>query len=438
MSHHRHAKASAKFIRKLLRQSTRLPVRTVHTAKILRPPSIAVHVHPPPAGPPEPSGLTAVAAWLRAFRPAPIGADWRERLRVVVGATLGILVTALVCRWFGPAAAGSPAGWPWLIAPLGASAVLVFAVPASPLAQPWAVVGGNTLSALVGIACVRWFGSAEASAALAVGLAVGLMFALRCLHPPGGASALLVVLNGVGDFQFAGYPVLLNTLLLVAVGVAYNHATRRTYPHPQLTGTASRARDHEGDAVDADLDAVLARYNQVLDISRDDLKALLQDTQLQAYQRKLANLRCSDIMSRTPITVHHQTPLQQAWALFREHRIKALPVVDAAGCVVGIVTPADFMRAVEAQAGDGFEARWRALRSLADTAAAAPEDVVGRIMTRKVRVASVDRHLAELIPLFGSTGHHHLPIVDAGDRLVGIVTQSDVVAALARPDLKAA
>jgi CBS domain-containing membrane protein len=44
------------------------------------------------------------------------------------------------------------------------------------------------------------------------------------------------------------------------------------------------------------------------------------------------------------------------------------------------------------------------------------------------------RHLAELIPLFGSTGHHHIPIVDDGDRLVGIVTQSDVVAALARAD----
>jgi CBS domain-containing membrane protein len=54
-------------------------------------------------------------------------------------------------------------------------------------------------------------------------------------------------------------------------------------------------------------------------------------------------------------------------------------------------------------------------------------------MTRKVRVASVNRHLAELIPLFGSTGHHHIPIVDTDGRLVGIVTQSDVVAALSQP-----
>ena len=349
---------------------------------------------------------------------------------MVVGATLGILVTALVCRSVGGTATGA---WPWLVAPMGASAVLVFAVPASPLAQPWAVVGGNTLSALVGIACVRWIGSPELAAALAVGLAIGLMFALRCLHPPGGASALLVALNGVSGPQFALYPVLVNSLLLVTVGMAYNHATRRAYPHSQLPSATPQARDEEADAVDADLDAVLARYNQVLDISRDDLKALLADAQLSAYQRKLANLRCSDIMSRTLITVSHQTPLQQAWALFREHRINALPVVDAGGGIVGIVTPADFMRAAEVDGGDGFDARLRKLRGWAEGATPAKREVVGAIMTRKVRVASVNRHLAELIPLFGSTGHHHIPIVDTDGRLVGIVTQSDVVAALSQP-----
>ncbi len=387
---------------------------------------------PPSRNTPEVPRLALPWAWLRAFQPAPMGVNWRERLRVVAGATLGILVTALVCRGF----SGAGAGWPWLIAPMGASAVLVFAVPASPLAQPWAVVAGNTLSALVGIACVRWIGSPEVAAALAVGLAIGLMFALRCLHPPGGASALLVALNGVSDPQFALTPVLVNSVLLVAVGMAYNSATRRAYPHMQLPAATNRARDEEADAVDADLDAVLARYNQVLDISRDDLKALLQDTQLSAYQRKLANLRCSDIMSSKLITVSPQTPLQQAWALFRSHRIKALPVVDAAGGIVGIVTPADFMRAAEGEGSDGIEARLQQLRGWAGGTAATPLGVVGQIMTRKVRVASVNRHLAELVPLFGSTGHHHIPIIDGSDRLVGIVTQSDVVAALSQTDTR--
>lgn len=383
---------------------------------------------PPPLTVPEATRAARLRAWLRAFLPAPIGADRRERARVVAGATLGILVSALASRLLG----GTAAGWPWLIAPMGASAVLVFAVPASPLAQPWAVLGGNTLSALVGIACVHGFGSPEWAAAPAVGLAIAMMFALRCLHPPGGASALLVALNGVSDPHFALVPVFTNSLLLVLVGMAYNHATRRAYPHMQLQAPALQARDDEADAVDADLDAVLRRYNQVLDISRDDLKALLQDTQLSAYQRKLAHLRCSDIMSRQLITVGRDTPLQQAWALFREHRIKALPVVDAGGGIVGIVTPADFMRAAEGQGAEGFDARLRLLRGWAVGAPAVEQAVVGQIMTRRVRVASVNRHLAELVPLFGSTGHHHIPIVDADDRLVGIVTQSDVVAALSQ------
>ncbi|MCP5284027.1 MAG: HPP family protein [Burkholderiaceae bacterium] len=350
-------------------------------------------------------------------------------MRVVLGASLGILVTAWVCRW-----AGAPgAAWPWLIAPMGASAVLVFAVPASPLAQPWAVVGGNTLSALIAVVCIRWIGSPEYAVAPAVGLAIGLMFAMRCLHPPGGATALLVALNGVDDARFALAPVLLNSMLLVLVGMAYNHATGRAYPQVQWPARCDGARDEEADAVDADLDKVLARYNQVLDISRDDLKALLQDTQLSAYQRKLAHLRCSDIMSRKLITVGRQTPLHEAWMLFREHRIKALPVVDASGGVVGIVTPADFMRAAEGPDSDTFDASLRRLREWAIGTPGLTQGVVGQIMTRAVRVASVDRHLAELIPLFGSTGHHHIPIVDRADRLVGIVTQSDVVAALSQP-----
>lgn len=368
-------------------------------------------------------------ARLRAFWPAPLGADWRERVRVVVGATLGIGVTALVCRALG----GSGTGWPWLVAPMGASAVLVFAVPASPLAQPWAVLGGNTLSALVGIACVRWIGNPELAAALAVGLAIGLMFTLRCLHPPGGASALLVALLGIRDPGFALTPVLVNSVLLVLAGMAYNNPTRRAYPHMQLPPKSDRARDDEADDADADLDAVLARYNQVLDVSRDDLKALLQDTQLHAYQRKLAHLRCGDIMSRRLVTVGRHTPLHEAWTLFRERRIKALPVVDAAGGIVGIVTPADLMRTAEANGGDSFDARLRQLRDWAAGSSAVGQGVVGQIMTRKVRVARVNRHLSELVPLFGSTGHHHIPIIDDDERLVGMVTQSDVVAALASP-----
>ena len=380
-----------------------------------------------------PEASSALRRWLGAFVPAPLAIDRRERLRVVVGAGLGILVTALLCRWLAPA--GSPA-WPWLVAPLGASAVLVFGVPASPLAQPWAVVGGNTLSALVGIACVRWVAPPVLAAALGVALALGLMLALRCLHPPGGASALLTVLSGVSDPTYALFPVLANSLLLAGAGIAYNRATGRDYPHRQRP--APRLPQHPGlDPLDADLDAVIARRNQVLDISHDDLKALLEDTRLQAYRRRLADLRCAEIMSRNPVTVRRETPLHEAWALFHQHRIKALPVVDHRGRIIGIVTPADVMRGAEVAGSDGFEARLRTLREWTRRDTALKPERVGEVMTRSVRVVGSDRHLAELVPLFGGTGHHHIPVVESDDRLVGIITQSDLVAALARPQARA-
>jgi CBS domain-containing membrane protein len=56
---------------------------------------------------------------------------------------------------------------------------------------------------------------------------------------------------------------------------------------------------------------VLARYNQVLDVSRDDLKALLAETRLRAYDRKLAEVRCEDVMSRDLVTVEFGTPLRR-------------------------------------------------------------------------------------------------------------------------------
>jgi CBS domain-containing membrane protein len=368
------------------------------------------------------SSLAAAAFWLQSFRPARTRINARERWRIVLGSFVGILVAGLACH----AAGGTDASvLLWLVAPMGASAVLVFGVPASPLAQPWSVVGGNTLSALVGIACARWIGPPELAAAVAVGAAIGLMLALRCLHPPGGASALMMVLGGITDPWFALFPVLFNAVLLALAGMAYNNATRRAYPHRQRPVTDGEGPS-QARAADADLDAVLARYNQVLDVSRDDLQALLEQMKWQAYQRKLAGIRCADIMSRDLVTVTHSTPLEQAWTLLRERRIKALPVVGADLSV-------DFMRAAELQ-GRGYQGMDTRLRKLLGAIGVSGKPpVVGQIMTRQVRVASEQRFLVDLVPLFGGTGHHHIPIIADDGRLTGIITQSDMVAALFEP-----
>ncbi|WP_077037942.1 HPP family protein [Pelomonas sp. KK5] len=379
------------------------------------------------------SSASSISSFWRALWPAAMAVNGRERVRAAVGAGIGMLLTGLLAQLC-VATHAMPSAI-WLVAPLGASAVLVFCVPASPLAQPWSVVGGDTLSALVGIACFSLLGGTAFSAALAVALAIAVMFALRCLHPPGGAAALLMVMAGVHDWRFAIFPVLVNTLALVSAGMVYNRLTGRAYPHVSQPPAAAPAGTPQ--FAEADLDAALARYNQVLDIPRDDLAALLHEAQLHAYERQFGTLRCADIMSREPLSVQFGTPLQEAWQLLRERGIKALPVVDRANRVIGIVTLTDFMRAAPLDEHDGFANRLRGFLQATPGPNSDKAEVVGQIMSRTVRVVSADRPVAELVPLFASTGHHHIPIVGTEARLVGILTQSDLVAAIARSTSRA-
>lgn len=358
---------------------------------------------------------------LRPFWPAPLGIDGRERVRFVVGAIVGVLVVALLSRWW----VGVGHAGPWMVASLGASAVLVFGMPSSPLAQPWPVLGGSTLSALVGAACAALVPDQALAGALAVGLAVALMVPLRCLHPPGGAMALYMVLVAGDAWHLAAFPILFNVSVLLLAAVAYNRLTGRRYPHPQRVRTGAEIAG--GAFVSADVDAALSHYNQVLDVSRADLEGLLHLAGRAAFQRTLGDLRCSDIMSKPPFAVEAGVSLKEAWALMRTEHIKALPVVDAQRLVLGIVTVADFMRLANLDSHEGIGQR---LRSLVKGRSGQPS-AVGEIMTHPVQVAQAQQHAMDLVPLFSHGGHHHIPIVDDQLRLVGLITQTDLVRTLA-------
>jgi CBS domain-containing membrane protein len=265
-----------------------------------------------------------------------------------------------------------------------------------------------------------------------VALAIATMVRLRCLHPPGGATALLMVLTHSTHVGYAFHAVLLNCLLLVAAGMLFNSLTGRPYPHRQLAAADHGPRPIGTHFTAADLDAALAHYNQVLDVSRDDLQALLEGAELAAYQRTLGGLRCADVMSREPVAVQFGTPLQDAWQLMRERRIKALPVVDRVNRIAGIVTMADFMRHADLDRHDGLRERMRALLRASGISHTDRPEVVGQIMTRQVRVATADRPVSELVPVFSEDGHHHIPVIDAEARLVGVITQTDLFRSLYR------
>ncbi|TCI00912.1 HPP family protein [Roseococcus sp. SYP-B2431] len=379
-----------------------------------------------------------IRGWLRALLPAPIAASAAERLRGCTGALLGLLLTGLIC----PRLAGTEALSPVLIAPLGASAVLLFAVPASPLAQPWSILGGNTVSALVGVACAQWIADPLLAAPLAVSLAIGAMFALRCLHPPGGAIALTSVLGGPAvtsaGFLFALSPVALSSATLLLAAIAFHHATRRPYPH--LRPAARTNPHHTADPSPTqrlgvsteDLDAVLRQYDQILDVSRDDLDSLVQQAEMHAYRRRFGEITCAEIMSRDVVAVQFGTPLAEAWRLLRRHDIRAMPVLDPARRVIGLVSDLDFVKSPELDSYVGFGTRFRRLVRRLTTIHAEVPKVVGQVMPHGIRTVSEGTHVAELVPLMADGGFRHVPVVDQDRRLSGIVTQSDLIAALYR------
>ncbi|PKO58531.1 MAG: hypothetical protein CVU25_04365 [Betaproteobacteria bacterium HGW-Betaproteobacteria-19] len=389
----------------------------------------------------EPRWAAALRARLAGFMPDQQHVNGRERLRAGFGALLGILATVMLGRLF----VDGDALLPWVIAPMGASAVLLFAVPASPLAQPWAMLGGNLLAAAIGVTCARGLPEPMMAAAVAVSTAIGLMFVLRCIHPPAGAVALTAVVGGPAidslGYGFVVYPVLVNSVCLLALAIVYNRATGREYPQRRAVIAAAAPPGAEPAAARGlateDLDAVLDEYNQVLDISREDLRDLFLRAEAHAYRRRFGTVCCAEVMTRGVIAVQFGTTLEEAWALMRQHQIKALPVVDRARRVVGILSRADFMRRADLDDHRGLSDRLRRFVVRSGRTHGDKAEVVGQIMSAPAQTATESTPVVDLIALLGGAGHSHIPIVDEDERLSGIVTPRDLIAALYRGRLAA-
>ena len=170
------------------------------------------------------------------------------------------------------------------VASMGASAVLLFAAPHGAMSQPWPVFGGHLVSALIGVACARWLGAEPMLAAsLAVALSIAAMYGLRCLHPPGGATALYAVL-GSETVHALGYgyvfsPVLLNAVVLLGVAVVFNYPFDwRRYPqswHLRQSGNLVVTEPAEERMIPHDnLVYALSRIDTFVDVSEADLQRI--------------------------------------------------------------------------------------------------------------------------------------------------------------------
>ena len=192
----------------------------------------------------------------------------------------GGLIGILAMLWIGHFWIGGHSGM-LAIASMGSSAVLLFASPHGALSQPWPVFGGHIVSALVGVTCARWLGGEPMLAAsLAVALAIAAMYSLRCLHPPGGATAMYAVLGGETVHALGyGYlfsPVLLNVIVLLAVAVAFNYPFAwRRYPqcwHRRSQPVADVAE--ESMIPHSNLVYALSQIDTFVDVSEEDLQRI--------------------------------------------------------------------------------------------------------------------------------------------------------------------
>lgn len=223
----------------------------------------------------------------RLFTPILAGATFADRALACVGGVIGIALTSLLA-WL---VLRDLAALAIIVAPMGASAVLIFAVPASPLAQPWPVIGGNTISALIGVFFAQTIASPHLAAGLAVGFAILAMSLSRCLHPPGGAAALTAVIGGpaitAAGYSFALFPVAVNAICLVIVGGAFHLVSGHSYPHKSKAILGQRIMERDlAPAHPQDIEAALADLGETFDISSDDLELILRRVDFHAAQRR--------------------------------------------------------------------------------------------------------------------------------------------------------
>jgi CBS domain-containing membrane protein len=293
---------------------------------------------------------------------------------------------------------------------MGASAVLLFAVPASPLAQPWPIFGGNVVSAGVGVAVAYAVPEPALAAGLAVGLAIALMSFMRCLHPPGGAAALVAVFaaSSSSHLLFPLVPVGINAALLVALGWGFHRLSGRAYPHRTVTAAEDARKTNDPTPLQRvgfraeDVDAALANLGETFDISREDINTLLRQVEMQAISRTHPDLTCADVMSKDVISVSHMADPAAARHYLLNKDLRTLPVVDDENRVLGMV---------------GFRQLQR------------PAARVSGMMEKAV-TAHPDTPVMSLMPRI-LNGHTHAVIVVGDDqKLEGIVTQTDLLAAM--------
>ena len=361
-----------------------------------------------------------------------------ERLKVALAAFIALFIVTYTSMQLADMASTAV-----LLASMGASSVLLFGLPNSPLAKPWSFVGGHLISATIGLLCSHLFTDLALMAAVTIGCVLFVMYLFECMHPPGGATALVPVIassNTVLGYDFLLYPVALNVFVMLAVALLLQKFWLKQGMQKPSQQYDPIHLHHDKSPLNRlglqteDLLSALNSFDTVIDISEQDLERLYHQAQLHAYQRKSGEIRCSDIMSRDLITVKPDTAVATAWQLLRKHKISMLPVVNDEQHLLGVIATVDFLKNLK------VPHYWGLLRHvnqllLRNKHSSQYKRNVADIMVSKLTVAHEHEHIAALVPVLSDQGLHHIPVLNDQQQLVGVITQSDLIAALFNANL---
>ncbi len=361
----------------------------------------------------------------------------RQSQHEILISSLGAVVGITLVAWVSYHIVGSD-GLPYIVASMGAAAVLLYAAPHSPLTNPWAFVGGHLVSATVGVTCAQWVPDPFLASGLAVGLAIFAMHQLNCLHPPGGAAALVAVIGGE-QIHTLGYfyvlePVGLNVIIM---GSAV-WFTRLLIAQRRQTETFIPCHDEEHEIPDntpfsdADLHSALQEMDSFIDVSIADLKEIYAHATAFAHKRSLGSICCCDMMTRQVVTVKFDNSLKDAWTLMQKNKIKSLPVIDKERRVTGIITVSDFKKEADQFPGETIEERLKTLIKPASGISSNKAEVVGQLMVTPVMTLPENAHVSEAVAIFTKHGISHIPILNHKQRLAGMLSRTDVAHALSQ------
>jgi CBS domain-containing membrane protein len=181
-----------------------------------------------------------------------------------------------------------------------------------------------------------------------------------------------------------------------------------------------------------DYQQALQSMETYMDITVDDLMTLAQRAEQIASRRTTRAIGVSQVMSQPVRTVHPRTPLADAAHLMVTERISGLPVVDDAGALVGIITEADFLRALGVPAHQPHQTLWQTLESLFSHLThqgelEAPNAPVTEHMVKHVVCVHPEQDLHDVIEVMKQNSVKRVVVCDDTRRVLGMITRSDLV-----------